>query len=103
MARWCIAAAGLSGAAAFTCIPLTPMRSTSCERIPSVEQCVGKSWVITDDCLRKCVQAQCKGATVACDDFYTEAKCAPKKNGDRVAGFVIKGSQSCTSPRNDGA
>jgi len=83
--------------APLTCIPPTPMRSSTCTRLPSVEQCLGVSWSITDDCLRKCVQAQCKGATVKCGDAYTELKCIPKGNG-RVGGFVPPRGQTCSIP-----
>jgi len=69
--------------------------------MPSVEQCLSESWMITDDCLRKCVQSQCTGATVTCGDFFTRQKCGEKRGDGRIGGFVFKGPQSCKIPSSE--
>jgi hypothetical protein len=92
----CVLLSGCT-AAAITETPMTP----ACRELPAVEECQYFAGYITDECLRQCVYSQCSQARVLCSG-YIQQKCRDDaRHGGDVGGFVFRGEQSCTNPREE--
>jgi hypothetical protein len=77
----------------------TPMHPT-CLELPVVEECLAASRVITDGCLRKCVELQCSGVKVNCHSETIRKSCEEKTNraeGSVALGYVDRFSDTPTS------
>lgn len=80
----------------------TPMNTTNCTQLPTVEECRTAAEVIDDDCLRECVMAQCAGVKVNCSEVASR-KCAVRREqkGQAVGGFVDIEGQTCRIPKEE--
>ena len=77
----------------------TPMHPT-CRELPTVEECQAAAQVITDPCLKKCVEVQCSGVKVNCRSEQIQKDCAAKSNraeGIVALGYVARFSDTPTS------
>lgn len=97
----CVASC-VTGCATPNSLTGTPMNTTTCPELPTVEECRTAAGVIEDDCLRECVLAQCAGAKVDCGD-YTQKKCKQlnQQQGATVGGYVTWTGQTCQAPKNE--
>lgn len=92
---------GIVGCATANALSETPM-NTPCLEVPSVEECRTAAAVITNVCLRQCVEAQCSGVKVICDPYIQE-RCKALNEGKKgkVGGFVVRKKQTCLTPANE--
>ena len=79
----------------------TPM-SLTCREVPTVEECLDAAATIENVCLRPCVERQCSGAKVACDENIVK-KCnrLNESRRDKVGGWVERKDQTCKAPRSE--
>jgi len=93
---------GLLGALAMTCAHGTVMPS-SCRHVPTIESCVWQAQIrITDQCLRDCVIAGCRGVRIDCTSLDTLETCArPQSPGQRSGGFAAPIGHDCKSPGDE--
>lgn len=96
------ATAGMVGALAMTCAHGTVMPS-SCRNVPTIESCVWQAQIwITDQCLRDCVIAGCRGVRIDCSSLDTLETCGkPKGPGKRSGGFAPPLGHDCKSPGDE--
>lgn len=76
--------------------------NSTCLDLPTVEECLHAASVIQDVCLRQCVEAQCNGVEVKCDESILQ-RCQElnqEKQG-KVGGYVIRRRQTCLKPRSE--
>jgi hypothetical protein len=84
----------------------TPMHPV-CRELPTVEACLASAQVITDACLKKCVEMQCTGIKINCRSEIVQKSCAAKNNPDAgtvALGYVERFSDtptSCDSPSKE--
>jgi hypothetical protein len=89
----------------FGCIHVgTPMNS-SCRELPTIEECQTAARVITNDCLKKCVEMQCTGIKINCNSEEIRKRCRDRNTEGIVAlGYVVRFSNiptSCEHPLNE--
>ncbi len=76
----------------------TPMKS-DCRGLPTIEECRTAAMVITDECLRGCVQMQCAGVKVNCSEYIQKECKKHSSEGISPFGFVYRTSEtSCEKP-----
>lgn len=79
-------------------LPGTPM-SQACRELPTVEECRAAAQVITDACLRGCVELQCTGIKVNCSDFIKKECQKRNEAGVTYLGYVWRpDTASCSKP-----
>lgn len=80
--------------------PGTPMHPT-CRELPTIEECKAAAQVITEACLRQCVEMQCAGIKVNCGSEEIQRTCkAQNSEGVTALGYVVRYSDAPTSCDN---
>lgn len=85
--------------------PGTAMQG-SCRELPSVEECQAAAGVMTDSCLRMCVEMQCAGVKVNCGSAEIQKRCREASDAEGITplGYVVRFSDvpvSCDHPSKE--
>jgi hypothetical protein len=80
--------------------------NSTCRALPTVEECIKATQSITQDCLRRCIELQCAGVQINCDEA-ARAKCKKdREEGILTLGYVWMNrtmtlEKTCKNPRRE--